>query len=134
VPAFTLFSSIIRTACIYNAFALHSTVTGEADMIESTLTDRFQTTIPKGVRESLGLRRGDRLAYLLEGGRVLIMKADIAEELDDPALGPFLDLIERDLRDRPQAIRLVTDTYVAELRELIAGVDVDLDAPLEDQA
>lgn len=101
-------------------------------MIESTLTDRFQTTIPKGVREALGLRRGDRLAYRLEGDRVVIAKADAVETLDDPALGPFLDLIERDLSERPHAIRPVAGAYADELRQLIADVDIDLDAALED--
>jgi antitoxin PrlF len=103
-------------------------------MIESTLTDRFQTTIPKGVREALGLRRGDRVAYRVEGDRVLLVKADVADQLKDPALGPFLDLLERDLHDRPRAVRSVTKSYVGELRELVSGVEVDLDAPLDEEA
>lgn len=39
-------------------------------MIQSAVTERFQTTIPKGVREALGLRRGDTLAYEVRGEEV----------------------------------------------------------------
>lgn len=102
-------------------------------MIESTLTERFQTTIPKGVRDALGLRSGDRLAYRLEGDQVVLAKAEAGEAGEDLALGPFLDLLERDLHDRPHAVRSLTDSYVGELRELVAGVEVDLDAPLDEQ-
>lgn len=102
-------------------------------MIESTLTERFQTTIPKGVRDALGLRRGDRLAYRMEGDRVVLAKAEAGEVGDDPALGPFLDLIERDLQARPHAVGPLTESYVGELRELVSGVEVNLDASLDEE-
>lgn len=42
------------------------------DMLESTLTSRGQTTVPKAVREALGLKPGDRLRYSIEGKAVRI--------------------------------------------------------------
>lgn len=63
---------------------------------------------------------------------MVFVKADAVETLDDPALGPFLDLIERDLVERPRAIRPVTSSYADELRQLVADADIDLDAALED--
>ncbi len=40
-------------------------------MIKATLTSKGQLTVPKEVRERLGLRVGDRLVFeLLEGGSV----------------------------------------------------------------
>ena len=99
-------------------------------MIESTLTERHQTTIPKGVRDALGLRGGDKLTYRVEGDQVVVAKA--GAQTTDPYLGPFLDLLARDIRDRPAALQPVTQTYVETLTALVEGVEVDLDAPLDE--
>jgi AbrB family looped-hinge helix DNA binding protein len=50
-------------------------------MATSTLTTKGQTTIPKGVREFLGLRPGDRLDFVIEGGKVVLepSTADVRE-------------------------------------------------------
>ena len=37
-------------------------------MITSTMTTRGQTTIPKAVRDALGLRAGDRVRYTIKDG------------------------------------------------------------------
>ncbi len=37
-------------------------------MITSTMTTRGQTTIPKAVRDALGLRVGDRVRYTMKDG------------------------------------------------------------------
>jgi antitoxin PrlF len=52
-------------------------------MIKSRLTSKAQTTIPQPVRNALGLREGDELAYQIEGGRVIVTKATIVP-FDDP--------------------------------------------------
>ena len=40
---------------------------------DATLTSKGQTTIPKAIRDSLGMRPGDRLTFtLLPGGTVLM--------------------------------------------------------------
>lgn len=42
----------------------------------STLTSKGQTTIPKQVRDALGLKTGDRLEFIIESeGRVLLRPA-----------------------------------------------------------
>ncbi len=43
-------------------------------MITSRLTSRSQTTIPKLIRSALGLRPGDAIGYVIENGRVLLIK------------------------------------------------------------
>ena len=45
-------------------------------MIESTLTARGQTTIPKSIRLRLGLQEGDRIRYELDedGARLIPLK------------------------------------------------------------
>jgi antitoxin PrlF len=44
-------------------------------MMTSKLTSKAQTTIPQPVRAALGLREGDAIAYVIEPGRVVLMRA-----------------------------------------------------------
>ena len=50
-------------------------------MILSILTSKGQTTIPKEIRQFLGLKPKDRLLYLIEGGKVILkpLQGDILE-------------------------------------------------------
>jgi AbrB family looped-hinge helix DNA binding protein len=47
------------------------------------VSSKGQVTIPRGVREALGLAPGDRIVYEVEGSRVLLRKA---KPLDDDYL------------------------------------------------
>ena len=42
-------------------------------MIESSITTKGQTTLPKPVRDALGVRPGDRVRYLIVDGDVRIL-------------------------------------------------------------
>ena len=42
-------------------------------MIESSITKNGQTTLPKPVRETLGVRAGDRVRYVISDGEVRIL-------------------------------------------------------------
>lgn len=50
-------------------------------MPTSKVTSRGQTTIPKPIRESLGLRPGDRVEFLAQDGHVVLRRAgsDVTE-------------------------------------------------------
>jgi len=98
-------------------------------MILSSVTDRYQTTIPKGVRDALGLQRGDQIAYELSGDQV-VLRRSVADDLEDPALLGFLDLLERDIAEHPERLQPVPMDLVAGARDLVRGVDIDLDAAL----
>ena len=52
-------------------------------MITSKLTSKAQTTIPQAVRAALRLKEGDEIAYVIEGDRVVISRAESAP-VDDP--------------------------------------------------
>ena len=41
-------------------------------MLESRITTKGQTTLPKAVREALGVRPGDRVRYIVLDGEVRI--------------------------------------------------------------
>lgn len=52
-------------------------------MITSRITSKAQTTVPQAVRNALGVREGDELAYEIRDGQVLLTKARAAMQ-DDP--------------------------------------------------
>ena len=98
-------------------------------MIQSSCTKRFETTIPKGVREALGLRRGDTLAYEGRGEEVVIRRQPESDS-DDPALSGSLDLLERDIAANPQRLQRVPEALVRRGEALVDSIEIALDAAL----
>ena len=96
--------------------------------LESTLTDRYQTTVPYGVRKVLKLGKRDKLRYVVQSdGKVLLTRA---EEEADQILGKFLVFLARDIEAHPEHLQGVDASFVTRAKELVRDVDVDLDAPL----
>ena len=56
----------------------------EVPVITSRMTSKAQTTIPQAVRNALNLKPGDELAYQIEDGRVVLMRAEVSQQADDP--------------------------------------------------
>lgn len=97
--------------------------------LESTLTDRYQTTVPDAVRRALKLGKRDRIRYLVQrNGSVVLQRA---EETDDPALGSFLDFLARDIITHPQHVHTINAGLAKRMRTLAKGVKVDLEAALD---
>jgi antitoxin PrlF len=99
-------------------------------MLESVITAKAQTTLPKGVRTALGVSAGDRLAYVIERDRAIIMKAP-AEPEDDPAVAAFLAFLERDIREHPEHVRELPQALLDRLNAALGDADIDLDAAIE---
>ncbi|MEQ4924422.1 type II toxin-antitoxin system PrlF family antitoxin [Proteus hauseri] len=98
---------------------------------ESRLTERSQTTIPAAIRDALHLKPGELIEYsLLPGGKVIMSRQE--KEPDDPVISEFLSFLQKDMEKNPQHIKPVPTALWEEVKELTAGVDVDLDAPLID--
>lgn len=94
----------------------------------SKLTDRYQTTVPSGVRKHLRLGKGDQIRYFTEAsGRVYI---EAVHDAPDPALSAFLDLLEADIQARPERLAAFDGALRDRLKGLVGDVEVDLDAPL----
>jgi antitoxin PrlF len=97
--------------------------------LESTLTDRYQTTVPDGVRRALKLGKRDKLRYVVQSdGKVLLARAPEAE--DDQLLGKFLGFLAHDIEAHPEHLQGVDPGFVARVKALVRDVDIDLDAPL----
>lgn len=98
--------------------------------VESTLTDRYQTTVPDPVRRALGLGKRDKIHYTIRrSGEVVITRAE-PTEADDPVLGEFLGFLARDIARHPQRLKAVDASFVQRLQALTADADIDLDSPL----
>jgi len=96
---------------------------------ESTLTDRYQTTIPENVRKFLGLGKRDKIVYnFLLDGRVVLSRHD--QDQSDPVFENFLNFLTEDLTNNPENIKPISCDLVSRIQSLVAGVDLDLDAPL----
>jgi antitoxin PrlF len=98
--------------------------------VESTLTDRYQTTVPETVRRALRVGKRDKLHYTIRpNGEVVLTRAG-ASEKDDPVLGQFLGFLAQDIGRHPERLKALDATLVDRLRSLVRGIEVDLDAPL----
>lgn len=61
----------------------------------ATLTSKGQITLPKSIRQVLGVGTGGKVAFDLRGGEVVVTRADAEHE--DPAIDAFLTLLARDI-------------------------------------
>ena len=96
---------------------------------ESSLTDRYQTTVPEIVRRFLKLDKRDKIHYRIKPTGEVIMERAPAEE-EDPAFGPFLAFLARDIEAHPETLRSFPAEFVRRVRSLTKDVEIDLDAPL----
>ena len=98
--------------------------------VESTLTDRYQTTVPQTVRRALRLGKRDKIHYTIRpGGEVVLTRVD-ASAGDDPVLGQFLGFLTRDIASHPERLQAIDASFVPRLQSLTGGIEVNLDAPL----
>ena len=94
----------------------------------ATMTAKGQITVPKPIRQALGAHAGTKVAFELhENGQVIVSRADAEHE--DPAIGAFLNLIEKEI----EAGRGVEEIPGDVAREMLehARLDIDLDEPIE---
>ena len=98
--------------------------------VESTLTDRYQTTVPETVRRTLRLGKRDKIHYTIRPDGEVVLTRAAADVGDDPGLAPFLDFLARDLAERPERLQALDAGLARRIRALTGGVAVDLDAPL----
>ncbi|MCK6451066.1 MAG: type II toxin-antitoxin system PrlF family antitoxin [Alphaproteobacteria bacterium] len=98
--------------------------------IESTLTERYQTTVPDAVRRALRLRKRDRIVYRLLADGTVVLERKEKGARRDPVVGRFLDFLAQDIRTHPEHVRAIDSGLLERIRPLIADVAVDLDAAL----
>ncbi len=98
--------------------------------VESTLTDRYQTTVPETVRRALQLGKRDKIHYTIRpSGEVVLTRASSPGD-NDPVLDQFLGFLARDIATHPERLQAIDAGLVHRLQSLVGGIDVDLDAAL----
>jgi len=64
----------------------------------TTITSKGQITLPKPIRQALGVTVGSKIAFALREGEVVVKRAEEGGAHEDPAIEAFLTLLERDIR------------------------------------
>lgn len=100
---------------------------------KATLTSKGQITLPRSIRQALGVTTGGKIEFELRGDEIVVTRAGTGH--DDPAIGVFLGLLEADIRDGrnigllPESLVMAMEVSLASRPDLtdeeIEG-DVDL--------
>lgn len=92
--------------------------------LRSKITTKWQTTLPSGVRKAVGLAPGDEVEYVIEGNRATLRKVAPTDD-NDPALAPFLDLLQRDITEHPERIAAMPRATFDRMRKVARSVRID---------
>ncbi len=95
----------------------------------STITSKGQTTVPKHVRQALGLSAGDHIAFRVDETGVTVRRAD--ETHDDPAIESFLSFLSKDIQGNPDKLRAFPVSLARHIASLTEGVEFDPDAEID---
>ena len=93
----------------------------------ATLTTKGQITLPKSIRQALGVTTGGKVAFELREGEVVVTRAE--SEHEDPAIGAFLGLLEADICEGRSVRGLPEELAQAMLANV--GKAEDLDEEIE---
>ena len=94
----------------------------------STITSKGQITLPKLVRQALGVSAGSKVMFAVRGGEVVVSRAEDAVH-QDPAIEAFLGVLERDIRAGINVQTLPDD--LAKSMLVYSHKKVDHDEPIE---
>jgi antitoxin PrlF len=97
----------------------------------STITAKGQTTVPKAVRQALGVDYGGRIAFRVSDGGVTVCRADSDE---DPAIETFLGFLAADIKTNPQAIKALSPDLAARISSLTGDMTINLDDEIDGDA
>lgn len=98
--------------------------------IDSTLTDRYQTTVPEPVRRALRLGKRDKIHYSIQSNGAVLITRTAPSPDRAPVLAGFLSFLARDIAAHPERVQVLDAGLVSRIRTLVGDMEVDLDAPL----
>lgn len=94
----------------------------------STVSSKGQTTIPKPVRQALGVNEGDQIAFRVDETGVTVRRAG---EDYDPAIASFLSFLAKDIAARPEQLKGLTPELLKSIESLTEGVELDPDDQID---
>ena len=92
----------------------------------ATITSKGQITLPKPIRQALGVGYGGKVAFDLRGNQVVVTRVEESSH-DDPAIGSFLSLLEADIRSGRHLTTLPDDLVQTMLATLALPVNLTAD-------
>lgn len=94
----------------------------------SRITAKGQTTVPKSVRQALGVSYGGEIAYVVDEQGVRVERVEEA----DPVIEHFLAFLARDMQQYPrESIVVFPEALVERMTALTRGATVDLDEEID---
>lgn len=97
---------------------------------ESTLTERYQTTVPETVRRALKLGKRDKIHFTIRPDGDVVLTRATAPTNVDPVMSQFLSFLAHDMATHPERLAALDAGLVQRVQSLVGGVKVDLDAAL----
>lgn len=91
----------------------------------ATVTSKGQITLPKPIRDALGVSVGSKVAFDLTGTEIVISRAP--ETHEDPAIASFLSLLEKDIQTGKHISNLPDSLANSMLDALNNNVNLDED-------
>lgn len=89
----------------------------------ATITSKGQLTLPKPIRQALGVDVGGKVAFELRGGEVIVTRTEEGRH-EDPAIAGFLALLEKDIRNGKRVSAMPDDLARAMIETLKHPVDL----------
>ncbi|MET3613318.1 antitoxin PrlF [Rhizobium aquaticum] len=97
----------------------------------SAITEKGQVTIPKAVREALGVEYGGRVAFYVNEDRTVSIRREKEEGEDDPLISRFLNFLAEDMAQHPDRIQKFPPALVERMVTATEGMQIDPEAPID---
>ena len=92
----------------------------------ATITSKGQITLPKPIRQALGVDFGGKVAFDLRGSQVVVTRVE-NEVHEDPAIAGFLALLEKDIAAGRHISTLPADLAQSMMSAIKRPVDLSED-------
>lgn len=92
----------------------------------ATITSKGQITLPKPIRQALGVDCGGQVAFDLLGSQVVVTRVE-SEVHEDPAIAGFLALLEKDIASGQHISSLPHELELRMLSAIKRPVDLSKD-------
>ena len=94
----------------------------------ATMTSKGQITLPKPIRQALGVDAGGRVAFDFNGQAITVSRAAPVEHYD-PLVSRFLALLARDMEAGKNIVGLPAG--LAQSLQQVSKMPIDLSAPID---
>lgn len=97
---------------------------------ESTLTERYQTTVPESVRRALRLGKRDKIHFTIRPDGDVVLTRAVKTEGEDPVMEHFLSFLAQDIANHPERLAFIDAGLAQRIQSLVSDTEIDLDTPL----